>query len=747
MGYRGQDLDLRTPQTWRAAPADLGGTKLNGPRGRTGYAADDDLPIWVDDTVLACSNHAYDVALAHRAGEVRLEHLIHAMTRIDDATEALEASGVRVAALRREIATIIASEIPVGLGSGSATPRSSDGFVQVLRLASAHARQNDAPASVQDVLYVLLELRPQGNAAELIDRHMVRLRERTERVTPPPYRRPAAPAYVPVEPQRERVRRPAGRYFVSETGTAQPADPLQNVTDNLQNTRLDALEQMVRAISSQITNQRDDASRFSGGVFDRLQSLETLVTTQPQYDGGAIDALLRRLDDIEHAVRKSLHREPHVAVDLSPITARLEQIESRLDRRPTVDLGAVTARLDQIEQSVRNVPVTDVSHLASRLDQIEQGMRNVPVTDVSQLAGRLDQIEYGVRNIPVTDVSSLSSRLDQIEWNVRQTPFIDFSPLNMRIDQVEHLVRSSQPVVNVDLSAVDQRVADVERNLGYALSQGLDALAGRVDSRSDLATISNRLDIIEEAVLGQDGQMAGDLDSRMSALADTLSLQQTTLEDVRASLTADVREVAASLVEQSSRIARTGEGIAELVRIVESERTDDATALATMSEKLQAYRAAIEGFAVRSDTEAKTQRELLIQHRKDVEAYGLRTGQAMSAHQAELKEVHDALMKLNANQHTLAGSIDQWRSDGAGDLAIVASRIETLEQEAGKPMALLTTLSSNMENLNRLTVERYHRRNRFWYWLFGTDDWVAASWPSQMEKIEAERRALRPVGR
>jgi DNA-binding Lrp family transcriptional regulator len=32
-------------------------------------------------------------------------------------------------------------------------------------------------------------------------------------------------------------------------------------------------------------------------------------------------------------------------------------------------------------------------------------------------------------------------------------------------------------------------------------------------------------------------------------------------------------------------------------------------------------------------------------------------------------------------------------------------------------------------------------RNRLWYWLFGTDDWVAASWPSQAARIEADRRA------
>jgi len=86
MSYRGEDLDLRTPQT-------LGTGDVGAMGARSG-------PIWVDDTVLACTNHAFDIALAHRAGEVRLEHLLNALTRIEVAAEALEARGVRVAALR-----------------------------------------------------------------------------------------------------------------------------------------------------------------------------------------------------------------------------------------------------------------------------------------------------------------------------------------------------------------------------------------------------------------------------------------------------------------------------------------------------------------------------------------------------------------------------------------------------------------------------------------------------------------------
>ena len=56
---------------------------------------------------------------------------------------------------------------------------------------------------------------------------------------------------------------------------------------------------------------------------------------------------------------------------------------------------------------------------------------------------------------------------------------------------------------------------------------------------------------------------------------------------------------------------------------------------------------------------------------------------------------------------------------------------------------MLENLSLAVERMNTLTIERYYRRNRFWYWLFGTDDWLAASWPSQSARIARELAALK----
>lgn len=618
MGYRGHDLDLRTPQTWQDAPGDPAGAGagLNGPSRGRGYQNDQEIPIWVDDTVLACCNHAFDVALAHRSAEVRVEHLLHALTRIEDAAEILEASGIRAASLRRETATVIAGEIPVSLTNGSSAPRRSDSFEEVLRLAAAHSYQRNAPVSVDDLLHVFLELRPAVRGLELIERHLVsRPRERPMpafRRSPPPPPPPPPRNYVASDPRyetRERVRRPAGRFLATEgygrESGYQPShgplpDSVQAATDHLQNSRIDALEEIVRTISNQIAGQRDDASRFSGSVFDRLQTLETLVTSRPETGDGNSDQVLARIDDLQ-GLLSGLSPQ---ALDLGPVLERIAGLERRIGEAGSI--GPISA--------------------------------------------------------------------------------------------------------DIDLSVVETRLADLEKRLGERLME--------LDRTSDLGELAGRLDSIETALLGRDGEMSGDVDSRMRDLTEAVALQQSTLEDSKAALAADVRDVNASLAEQTMRITRTGESLGELVRAIESLRNEERNTVAQVAGLLSKYQSEVQQFVAQSN-------------------------ETHEVHNAELKEVHDALMKLNQNQHTLAGSMDQWRTDGAGDLAIIASRIEGLEQAVEKPNQLLQSMSVNLDNINRFTVERYHRRNRFWYWLFGTDDWVAASWPSQAQRIEAERAALR----
>lgn len=583
MSYRGEDLDLRTSQSWSAAPSDLASNadaaKNGGPlTARSG-------PIWVDETVLSCANYAFDVALAHRSGEVRLEHFLHAMTRIDAAAEALEARGVRVAALRRESATIIASEIPVGLTNGKTVPRRSEELADVLRFAANLAGRRNAPSTIDDVLNVLFDQRTDLQGMALLARHTMRAQVRETLEQFPPLSRYAIepPRYIaPSERGLRGVVTEPVRYSAEPARTFRP-EAGQTATDSIQNSRIEALEQMVRALSNDLSSerqvfsgmlkdlsrdtqaQRDDQGRLHTGLYERLQTLEQVMTDTR---GGS---------------------------------------------------GSVGG--EGLAEQLLNLEVM----LEQRLKELNQGW--------SSLTGRFSAIEQAA-----------------------QRSGIDLRPIMNRLDVIEEalLGRTS----NGESNDVADRLKSVEGEIARALAANTAS--------------TGRMETLISGFERQRADFAAPIVERVSALATDYQTHQKANSDASAMLAERIGAVERAL----------------------------AAEIETAAAKHQAYA-------------------------------------------QDLGEVHNALVKLNQNQHTLAGSIDQWRTEAAGDVAMISNRLANLDRDNERPIETLNALTTHMDTMNRMIIERYHRRNRFWYWLFGTDDWIGASWPSQAAAIETERARLK----
>ena len=652
MSYRGEDLDLRTPQTW-SAPADPVQASEPYPssaRVRT-YART--APILVDDVVLACSNHAFDVAVAHRASEVRIEHLLHAMTRIDGASHALEGRGIRVAGLRRESATVIAGEIPIGIGAGQGRPRRSDDFEQALRAASAIAYRRNAPANIDDALDALLDMPSDIPGIALLARHGGRVaRDRPQRETlreraplPPLPSLTRASAYSS-DMRDSDVRKSSTPYYTPEITRdlrPLPTDLVGTQVDGIQNARIDQLETAVRTLTSELTNERsivsgvvqdlqrtikaerDDTSRFRGGLHERLQSLEQTLVSATGDD---------RND-------------------------RLEQRLSELAR----PWGVLSDRLQALEQTIVATRDTggDVSGVHDRIVNLDRGMSE----RIKGLERALDGL--GAKSV---DLSPIANRLDIIEEAV-------LSGDTGRDNQLADRLRSLEDQVKA-LSGGNERLQSFVSDRMAALGSGLER------QRTEMAApLTERINSLASALDGRLQSFAGLVDRQRSELAQPIIER--------------VNGVASAIDARGNESARTLGALTERIAALESQLA------------LSAQKAA----------------------------------EAQAAHTAELKEVHEALIKLNTNQHTLAGSIDQWRLDGVGDVSVIANRLDSIEKSTGKPLQMIEALTTSVDNINRATVERYHRRNRFWYWLFGTDDWLTASWPSQVASVEIERASLR----
>jgi predicted nucleic acid-binding Zn-ribbon protein len=569
MAYRGEDLDLRTPQTWGGAPADLAasGDLSVAPNGqRSGYRSG---PMLVDETVLACCNHAYDIAVAHRAAEVRIEHLLNAMTRIDGAIAVLESRGIRVPLLRRDTAAIVAGEIPAVSGSGAMSPRRSDELAELLRLASSIAIRRNAAADVDDLLQVLLDHRSELAASDIVLRYSVRapLREISEPL-PPLTRAGGEPRYTASSSMR----------YVSDA-RGYRGDLSGSPTDALQNSRIEALEQMVRALSQDFSNERHI---IAGLVRDLSRDTQAHQGDQDHKQS----VLLDRIGALE--------------------TVMLES------RGPTADQSLVS-KLEDVEAA-----------LELRLQEMSQSW------------------------------SVLSQRLQDLETAVRERP----------------------------------------------PQQAGGATADELRSLVDLKPISNRLDAIEEALLGEPHRNGNDLGERFEKLHG------------------DVQQALASTTD-GGRIETLIAGFDRINGLV--DRLDEqhrwvTQATADIGDRLGGVERALTG---------------------EIETAAAK----YQAYAHDLSELHDALMKLNQNQHTLAGSMDQWRTDAATDTANILNRIGELDRETAVPAETLKAVNEHMDTMNRFIVERYRRRQGFWYWLFGTDDWMAASWPSRSKSKDADQEA------
>ncbi|MDX2257281.1 MAG: Clp protease N-terminal domain-containing protein [Hyphomicrobiaceae bacterium] len=630
MGYRGEDLDLRSPPAYggqERQAAEFGGDAGRG-------------PIYVDDVLMACCNHAYDVALAHRAGEVRIEHLLYALTRHDAAAEVLEANGIRDAGLRRESAAVIASDIPIGLGNGLVKPRRSKAFEEALRLAAEVGRRRNGVAGVADLITVFLEVEPGLPGLDLLRRHATQRSEFRAAAPANAYDAPAvSPSYDALfrdrERERERGRRagPRGAGFV-ETYAEPREEPrrLRSVeanVDSLQNARLDALERMVRDLRDDLADERgalasvldglqrdvslnrEDHGRMSQGLVDRLSAFERTIMNARDGGGGMSGESLARIADMEERV---VRRLDEIARQSHALTERIGEIEAFVTSGTSGEQeGSLVARLEAIERQIGAERVT------------------------------------GTRA---------------------------FETVAERLKSLEGLV-------------ADQR-----------LSGG-----------PDLSPLDGRLSDIETAVLSLEaGGASGDLARRVAAAGEAVERLQAIMASERS-------------------LGMLGERLEGSIQVV---LTSINQALGPMARMLGEVREFAGDGARRLDAmDASLARQ------------AQETAEARETYARELGEVHEAIVKLNTNQHTLAGEIDRWRGDWVADTKLIGERLAQLDRDNDAPIARIELISERMDGLYRATVERYHRRNRFWFWLFGTDDWLGASWPSQIAKVEEELRDLK----
>ncbi len=351
MSYKGHDLDLR-PQC--AGP----------PREETIRAMPlpSREPIAVDQATLDCCNAAFDLARAHGAREVRLEHLLHALTRVPAASGLLEEAGIRADQLRRAATLAMADEAP-GLAQDIAgAPVASAPFEDVLRRASAEADMRRSPATLQDLLRALLEspaAMPLQGASD--PQLLARWREETSRPCPSTA---AADRLAELTPA-------AGDAVLARLGALETA--IQSLEARLGGAsaieaKLDELGRAVAALA-----ERPAPSNAESHVADAM-----LASQVAERMAHAETGLLALQEQAEHHWAAAKERQDAIESSLRTQAAKIEQARKSQEQAvgdihdALLKLGADQHVLGDSFAAWRSETGGDLSIISSRLEQLDR---------------------------------------------------------------------------------------------------------------------------------------------------------------------------------------------------------------------------------------------------------------------------------------------------------------------------------------------------------------------------------------
>ena len=482
MAYKGIDLDLRTPRPPVLSRDAFGHPERNGHgAGSLGVSAS---AIAVDEDVLACCNCAYDVARFHASGEVRLEHLLHALTRVVVAAEFLTELGVRVDSLRRETAVAIAAEAPSSLHASEGNPHASAAFEDVLRRASEQAAKRHVPAGLDDLLRTLLSGGPGSPAASLLT-HAATDPQRLERWRDAPLRGAFA---APAETRTETI------------------GELSSMAAQAMFQRLDGMEATLRALQGQVAADRQALGDMLRDVDSGVQALR----------GGAGElgdrhALLDLTREVQSSVQALRREASGAAAERTEAAERVHALKALVDAKLT-EIGTTVserlARLDNMGPLGEHFASLDKLAAASESwRDLSEAVRSFDATVNKQTLDTINRV-----------TGAISERLEKAEaglTRLQQDTERYWGATSERQIALDASVRAHLQGVEEAARKREKEIAEVYQALvklgANQQTLGDNFTAWRIETGGDIGIVNNGLRQLEQTVLGLFGRLGGEL--------------------------------------------------------------------------------------------------------------------------------------------------------------------------------------------------------------------------------------------
>lgn len=479
MSYRGEDLDLRVPpgRALGSSGADSERAPLNSRSGAT---------LWIDETLLACCNNAFDLALAHGANEVRLEHLVHALTQVDAAARILTSCGVSAGRLRRDSTVLIVNDSPVSFDAARGTPRRSVEFEATLRRATELAHRRDGTTGVEDIVLALLTSERGSPAIDLMRRLAPDWQSRDW---------PALRETQSAQPE------PAPRLPLLTDPGASRLDliegALRGIHAELAGDRK-LLSDIVRDLQREVASQRGDGAALSSALADRLAAIERQIAARTDALAAA-PQIAEKLLSIEKTVQGGMGEG---ARNWAALDQRLGSMETAIGQTgDSADtLEPLVKRLGILEQTLQDRSGDSVRSWVALADRV-QSLEKLYQAGSTETIRQWSALSEGNAAI----LKSLGER--------EPGTAVDSSALADRLEMIERAVRSGFGDTVRSNALLAERVGIVERVIGsrndtesaFLLDERMRALETSLDGRAKETggrwlELVDRLKAIEERV-------------------------------------------------------------------------------------------------------------------------------------------------------------------------------------------------------------------------------------------------------
>lgn len=492
MAYKGNDLDLRLLRL--ATMRETGGQADHPAEGTWVQPARPGSPIAVDEAVLATCNSAYDIALFHAADSVRLEHLLHALTRIAAGADLLTELGIRVDRLRRDTAAAIAGDMPAGPIERADAPPASAAFEDVLRRAAELAARRWASTGLADVLRTLLGGGPGSPATVLLLR-------------------------AAADPQRLERWRDEPRREALAVLPATPDAVAQASSETLRD-QLIQMETALRALRDEIAADRKAVGDLMRDVRSELPALRAL-RDEVGADRKAFGDLLRDVWSELPALR-TLREE--VAADRKIASELMRDVRSELQALRQDGGGHVAgamgvAEVDALLEARLGSIGKATADLAERLPAIDQ----LVIGDASQeVLGRLEAVEERIelRALEAADkvATGLAERLERTEVSLRRLQEAsdrNWTSGGERQIALEASVRALLQTAEESNKAYERHLGEIYQALvklgANQQTLGDNFATWRTETGGDIGIVDNRLQQLEHTILELLGQLGREL--------------------------------------------------------------------------------------------------------------------------------------------------------------------------------------------------------------------------------------------